>query len=148
MDPSDPIEAQQVVIEYARVLERDLTEHRHPARVDSLPYAKGEIKSAIRTSVREVIRAGQLTDDLRTFLETAYTSLAEYVEGELAQLMAQYRTSAEALAAESGTARDKTTTAAWQTLAGSSALAGEVARTITAEAEALRLEFNAFAAHS
>lgn len=148
MNPFDPIEAQQVVVEYARLLERDLTEDRHPARVDSLPYSKGVIKSAIRTSLQEVARTGQLTDDLRAFLETAYTSLAEYVEGELVQLMTQYRTSASALAAESGTARDKTTTAAWRTLAGSSSLAGEVARAITAEAEALRHEFNGFAAGS
>ena len=39
MDPLDPLDAQQLVIEYARVLERDLTENRHPARADALPYA-------------------------------------------------------------------------------------------------------------
>jgi hypothetical protein len=37
MDPSDPLDAQQVVIEYARLLERDFEEARHPARIDTLP---------------------------------------------------------------------------------------------------------------
>jgi hypothetical protein len=142
MDPLDPRDAQQVVIEYARLLERDLRENRHPAHVDSLPYAKPIIKSAIRTSLQSVIASGQLTDDLRDFLQTAYTSLAEYIDGELVQLMLQYRTSAAELAADTRLARDKTATPAWRTLADSGSLAGEVARAITAEARELLDEFD------
>ncbi len=141
MDPLDPLDARQVVVEYARLLERDLNEQRHPARIDSLPYAKPIIKTAIRTSVQAVRASGQLTDDIREFLETAYVSLAEYVDGELVQLMTQYRTSAAALAADPRLAREKTTTAEWRTLSESGTLAGEVARAITADAEALREEF-------
>lgn len=144
MDPLDPLDAQQVVIEYASLLERDLTENRHPARVDSLPYAKPIIKTAIRTSVQSVMSSGQLTDELRDFLETAYTSLAEYVDGELVQLIVQYRTAAAELALDA-MARNKTATVAWSTVADSSSLAGEVARTITLDAEALRQEFKGFA---
>jgi len=140
MDPSDPLDAQQVVIEYARLLERDLADNRYPARVDSLPYAKPIIKSAIQTSVRSLNRSGQLTDDLREFLETAYVSLAEYIDAELAHLLVQYRAAAAELAADA-TVRDRTATMAWQTVAGSSALAGSVARAITDEAEALRDDF-------
>jgi hypothetical protein len=141
MDPLDPADAQQVVAEYARILERDITESRHPARVDSLPYAKPVIKTAIGTSVRHLARSGQLTDELREYLETAYTLLAEYLDGELVDLITQYRTSAEDLATEPASARDKTKTAAWRTLVESSALAGEVARATTREADVLRNEF-------
>ena len=144
MDPSDPLDAQQVVIEYARLLERDFDQQRHPARIDTLPYAKPIIKSAIRTSVRSLVASGQLTDELREYLETAYISLAEYLEGELVELMTLYRNSAEQLASEGQLARDKTKTAAWQTLTQSGSLAGEVARAATAEAETLRTEFQGF----
>jgi hypothetical protein len=41
-------------------------------------------------------------------------------------------------------ARDKTRTSAWQTLAESGSLAGEVARAATTEAETLRSEFQSF----
>ena len=58
--------------------------------------------------------------------------------------MTLYRNSAEQLATEGQLARDKTKTAAWQTLAQSGSLAGEVARAATAEAETLRTEFQGF----
>jgi hypothetical protein len=144
MDPSDPLDAQQVVIEYARQLERDFDQQRHPARIDTLPYAKPVIKSAIRTSVKSLAASGQLTDELREYLETAYIALAEYLEGELVELMTLYRTSAEQLAVDGQSARDKTKTPAWQTLTESGSLAGEVARATTDEAEMLRSEFQSF----
>ena len=144
MDPLDPVHAREVVIEYARMLERDVTEGRHPARGDSLPYAKAVIKAAIRTSALSLSTSGQLTAELRNYLETAYTFLAEYVDGELVQLVTEYRRSADQLAAESPLASDKMRTAAWRTLAESGSLAGEVARATTLEAEALRDEFRSF----
>jgi len=144
MDPEDPLDARQVVIEYARRLERDLDEHRHPARVDTLPYTKPVIKSAIRTSVQYLAASGQLTDELRDYLEAAYALLAEYVESELVELMAEFRTSAEQLASQGLPAPEKMRTAAWRTLAETSALAGDVARQVTLEAERLRSEFRRF----
>jgi hypothetical protein len=148
MDPLDPLDAQQIVVEYARVLERDLNESRHPARLDSLPYVKPVIKTAIRTSLLSVAAAGQLTDDLRDFLQTAYISLADYIDGELVQLMTQYRSSAAELGADQRSTQEKTATPAWRTVADSSTLAGEVARTITNDAAALREEFESFLATS
>lgn len=144
MNAIDPMNAQQVVIEYARMLERDINESRHPARVDSLPYAKPVIKSAIKTSAQTLAVSGQLTDELRDYLETAYTLLAEYLDGELVDLMTQYRASADELAADARLAREKTHTAAWRTLVDSGALAGDVARAVTADAEELRREFREF----
>ncbi len=144
MDQLDPSVAQQVVVEYARLLERDLTENRHPAHVDSLPYAKPLIKSAICTSVRQLAASGQLTDELRRYLEIAYTCLAEYLDGELVALLTEYRRSAEALTTASPAAGDKVQTAAWRTLVESGPLAGEVARATASEAEALRSEFRGF----
>jgi len=141
MDPYDPLDARQVVIEYARVLERDITESRHPARIDSLPYAKPVIKTAIATSVKQLARTGQLTDELREYFETAYTGLAEYLDSEIVDLIRLYRESAEELTEPSQSARDRTQTAAWRRIAESSALAGEVARATTKEAGVLRSEF-------
>jgi hypothetical protein len=144
MDPSEPLDAQQVFVEYARLLERDIAEQRHPARIDSLPFAKPIIKTAIRTSVMHLAQSGQLTDELREYFETAYTCLAEYLEGELVDLMNEYRQSGETLAAEPASTRDKTTTSAWRTLVESGSLAGEVARATTIEVEKLRSEFEGF----
>jgi hypothetical protein len=144
MDPNDPADAQQVVIEYARVLEADYAEQRHPSRVDGLPFAKPIIKTAIRTSVVELVRSGQLTDELRDYFEIAYVSLAEYLDAELVELMKTYRQSAEQLTAESVSVQDKTKTSAWRTLAASGSLAGEVARAAALEAEQLRREFKEF----
>jgi len=144
MDPLDPLSAREIVIEYARMLERDIAENRHPARVDSLPFAKQVLKTAIRTSVTQLASSGQLTDELRDYFETAYTCLAEYLDGELVDLMTEYRQSAEQLAAESLAARDKTSTPAWRTLVESGTLAGEVARSTAEEAQKLRIEFQSF----
>ena len=127
MDPSDPL-MRSKLSSNTRDWSTDFNQQRHPARIDTLPYAKPVIKSAIRTSVKSLAATGQLTDELREYLETAYISLAEYLEGELVELMTLYRNSAEQLAAEGQLARDKTRTSAWQTLAESGSLAGEVAR--------------------
>lgn len=141
MDPADPLDAQQIVVEYARVLERDIDEQRHPARIDSLPFSKPVIQAAIRTSVTQLLFSGQLTAELRDYFETAYTSLAEYLDPELVALMNEYRRSAEHLTTESVAVRDRTRTAAWRTIAETSALAGEVARAASLEAEELKTEF-------
>src|SRR5215467_6742682 len=87
VDPDDPLDAQQIVAEYARVLDRDLQQGRFPVAVDSLPFSKPIIKSAIRTSVLVLSSEGQMTDDLRDFLHTAYVSLADYVTADLVQFL-------------------------------------------------------------
>ena len=145
MDPLDPADAQQIVIAYARLLERDLTEDRLPARLDSLPYSKPIIKSAIQTFVHALSAQGQLTAEHRDYLESAYSFLAEYVDTELVELVTEYRRSAEQLAAESPLVREKTQTPAWRTLVESGSLAGEMARATTLETETLRDEFRSFA---
>jgi hypothetical protein len=144
MDPLNPRDAQQIVIAYAEMLERDIAENRHPGHVESLPFSKPVLKTAIRTSVTQLALSGHLSDELRGYFETAYVCLAEYLEGELVDLMTEYRHSAEQLTAEAVSARDKTNTSAWRTLVESGSLAGEVARTTTNEAERLRTEFHRF----
>ena len=140
MNPADPESAQQIVVEYARKLERDLDENRLPARVDSLPFAKAAIKEAIETSVTYLSSTETLTDELREYFETAYVSLAEYLEPELVSLVIEYRRAAEELSAGSRTT-DRIATPAWRTLTESAGLAGEIARATTAEAEELRSRF-------
>jgi hypothetical protein len=141
VNPDDPPSAQQIVAEYARTLDRDLQRGTFPAPVDSLPFAKPTIKTAIKTSVLALLATGQLTDELCDFLETAYVSLADYVAPDLVRLMREYTQAAEDLAADARLAREKTSGPAWQTMSDSSRLAGEIARAMADEAELLKAEF-------
>jgi hypothetical protein len=113
--------------------------------VDALPYPKQTIMSAIRTSVGALAARGQLTGDLREFLETAYVALADYVSADLARLMGEYQQAGTALAAGGRPPHERTSAAEWQTLVGTSALAGEIARMIAEEADQLRDDFRRFA---
>ena len=142
MDVIDPGIAQQIVAEYARLLERQT---EWPASLDDLPYPKRTIKSAIYAACRALVSNGQLTDELREFLETAYVSLADYVGADLSRLMLDYQRAGADFAGDARRAREKTTTDAWRTIADSSQLAGEIARSIAEEAELLRAEFQSFA---
>jgi hypothetical protein len=141
VNPEDPGSAKQIVAEYARVLNRDLERGRFPLPDDSLPFAKLTIKTAIETSVLALASSGQLTQELRDFLETAFVSLADYVPPDLARLMRDYTSAADDLAADPRLAREKTTGAAWQTIAEGGRLAGEIARAMADEADQLKLEF-------
>ena len=139
--PGDPRQAQQIVATYAEALERDMETGRLPAPADSLPFATPVIKSAIETSARAAASSGQMTHEIREFLETAYVSLADYVASDLARLLAEYRRAADEFAAGDSTAQPKLTGAAWRTLTETSRLAGDIARSIAAEAQQLRSEF-------
>jgi cell wall assembly regulator SMI1 len=145
MNPDDPVVAQQIVAEYARRLARDLETDKWPAEADALPYPKQAIKAAIRTSVVALATTGQFTDELREFLETAYVSLADYVASDLARLLSEYQQAGTDLATDRRLAREKTAGSAWQTVAESGAIVGEVARMVASEAETLRAEFRVFA---
>ncbi len=134
--------AQQVVVEYARTLARDISENRLPGRVDSLPFPKTAIKEAIEASVTFLSTTSALTHEMREFFETAYVSLAEYLDPELAALVLEYRRAAEELSTASSPA-ERTSTAAWRTLAEGAGLAGDIARATTAEADELRARFQA-----
>jgi hypothetical protein len=146
MRSETPADAQQVVVDYVRTLQQHIEEERHPAPIESLPYAKPIIKEAIRTSVLSLSGSGQLTDELREFLETAYTSLADYLEKDLARLLIEYRDAAMEVAADTRLAREKTAMPAWRRIADSSVIAGEIARAIASDTEALRQEFRSFIA--
>ena len=145
VNPEDPESAQRIVAEYATVLERHLSTGDLPATVESLPYPKQTIKSAIRTSVETIASAGLMTGELREFLETAYVSLADYVGADLVTLMNEYRRAGDDVAADRRLTREKTSGTAWKTLAESGSLAGEIARAIASDAEILTAEFHSFA---
>ena len=141
MNPGDPFSAQQIVAEYARVLEHDLESGALPAPLESLPFAKPAIQTAIKTSVASLSSTGQLTPELSEFLETAYVSLADYLPPDLLRLIVEYTRAADELAADTRLAREKTSTPAWKTVSETGRLAGEIARSITQQAEELRKEF-------
>jgi hypothetical protein len=146
MNPDDPSAAQVIVAEYARVLEQHHEERRHPASVHLLPYPKQTLKRAIYTSLVTLTATEQLTGELLEFLETLYVSLADYVEDELATLMREYREAGDALVHEARAAHERQHTSAWQSVAASSRLVGEIAREIARDTQVLREEFRAMRA--
>ena len=143
MNPDLPESAHRIVADYARVLEQTDAQ-AFPASVRTLPYPKQTIKSAILTCAATLRETQQLTAEMREFLEQAYAALADYVDDDLVRVMVEYR---EALTAVSDvqSARDKLQTPAWQRVAETSRLAGDIARSIADDAAALRLEFRASA---
>jgi hypothetical protein len=141
MNPNDPESAHRIVAEYARVLEEGDAQ-AFPASVRTLPYPKLTIKAAILTCATTLRDTRQLTDEMRDFLEQAYVALADYVDEDLVRVMTEYRESLAAVADVQAT-RDKLQTPAWQRIAETSRLAGEIAKSIADDTAALRLEFRA-----
>lgn len=139
MNPEDPESAQRIVAEYARVLESGDAQV-YPASTRALPYPKQTIKGAILTCAAALRESQQLTDEMREFLEQAYVALADYLDDDLVRVMAEYR-DALASVADVHSARDKQQTAAWQRIAATSRLAGEIAQAIADDTAALREEF-------
>ena len=141
MNPEDPAVAQQIVAAYAKLLEEYTETDRLPAPNSVLPYGRDTIKTAICTAARALTSNGQLTQDLREFLEGAYVGLADFIDHELARLMAEYNEAAAALSAGHVPTSERMKTPAWETLERTSALAGSIARSIAEDAEQLRAEF-------
>jgi hypothetical protein len=147
MDPHIPAEAQQVTNAYAAFLERQYAAGQAlPLSRSALPYSKEIIRRSIQTAASALASSGQLTEELRDFLETTYVSLADCVDDELARVMREYRQAMDGLAAEPGLGHGKTGSAAWRQLSETSALVAKITRAMTDEAEALRAEFDEFAA--
>lgn len=144
MEVMDPGAAQQIVAEYARMLERHAAEDVYPVPVTELPYPKPTIRAAIEQSVRTLSSMGQLSDELRDYLEIAYVSLADYVDMEVVTLMREHRRAAERLAIEGLPVNERVSSPAWTRMAETSRLAGEIAKAIADESQELRSEFQLF----
>jgi hypothetical protein len=145
MDLDDPAAAQRVVADYAALLEQHAQRDVYPASIDSLPYPKETIKAAIRISVEALTSSGQMTGELRDFLEIAYVSTADYIDGELVRLLAEFTNAGQTLTTGPRLASERMASRSWEVLAESGRLAGEIARTIADEAGSLREEFRRFA---
>src|SRR5690349_17490213 len=130
MNPDDPHVAQQIVAAYVSVLERHDEAHTLPAPVSVLPYSRDTIRQAIGASMRALSSSGQLTDELRQFLEGAYVSLADFIDEELVRLMRDYNRAADDLSQSPVATGERVKSASWQTLQQTSALAGEIAKAV------------------
>lgn len=139
---STPADTQRVVADYAARLEQDLAENAHPAPVSTLPHSKESIRLAIEESVAALSEMGQMTPDLKDFLQTAYVSLADYLPDDLVKLMREYHEAAETLRNETAVTRDRMRTAAWQRLSETSSLVAGIARSIAEEEARLRSDFD------
>jgi hypothetical protein len=145
MNPDDPVEACGIVSAYMTVLERHYrANEQFPMPHSTLPHPKHLIRQSLRTMIGSLAAAGQITQELQGVLEIAYTSLADYLDDELVQVMREYRDAMSDLDAEAGRGREKTGTAAWGRIAETSSLVAGIARTTADEAEALRAEFQQF----
>jgi hypothetical protein len=142
MNPDDPHVAQQIVAAYVAVLERHDEARTLPAPVSALPYSRDTIRHAIGASMRALSASGQLTDELREFLEGAYVSLADFIDEELVRLMREYNRAADDVSHAPPAAGERVKTPSWQTLQRTSTLAGEIARAVAADAAQLRVEFS------
>lgn len=137
-------DARSIVASYLERVEAHAAADLYPGSVRDLPHSKETIRAAFRTSVMALVGSGQLTPELRDYLEVAYVSLADYVSEESAALLREFSRAGEELAADRRLARDKMTTDAWRRLSEQSRLAGEIARTISREADELRAEFRSW----
>ena len=144
LDPDRPGDARDIVTAYLKLVEAHTAEDVYPGSLGDLPYPKDTIRAAFRTSMMVIITTGQLTPELREYLEVAYVSLADYVDEECMTLLREYARAGEELASDSRLAREKATSDAWRRVTEQSRLAGELARTISAEADRLRAEFRSW----
>ena len=144
MDPSNFREAQRVVADYLKVVEAHAAQEVYPGSLRDLPHSKEIIRSAFKTAIEALATTGQLTPELRDYLEVGYVSLADYVDEEVATLLREYRRAGEELAEDRRLAKEKVGTEAWQRISEQSRLAGEVARNISAETDRLREEFRSW----
>jgi hypothetical protein len=148
MDPEMPLEAQNIVTAYMTVLEQQYRANEaFPMPVSTLPYPKHLIKQSMRTMAGSLAVTGQLTAELHGVLEIAYTSLADYVDDELVQVMREYRQALSDLDTDGRMGREKASTPAWGRIAETGSLVARIARAIADEADALRAEFREFQPH-
>ena len=144
MEPITSHDAQRIVAAYLKVVDAHAEAEAYPCPVDDLPESKEVIRAAFRTCLEALTASGQLTHELRDYLEIAYVSLADYVDGECVALLREYGRAGEELAADRRLARDKLGTDAWQRLSEQSRLAGQLARAMSEDAEQLRQEFRSW----
>lgn len=144
MDPNTPRDAQSIVTAYLKIVEAHASADLYPGSLRDLPHPKETIRAAFRVSTIALITSGQLTADLREYLEVAYVSLADYVDEEGVTLLREYARAGEELAADGRLAREKVVTDAWRRVTEQSGLAGQLARAISTEAEELRAEFRSW----
>jgi hypothetical protein len=148
MDPDDPFEAQEIVRAYMAVLEQHYRAgDTFPIPRSTLPHSKDLIRQSMQTMLRSLAAAGQITQEVRSVLEIAYVSLADYLDEELVQVMREYGRALSELDAEAGHGREKTGSAAWARIAETSSLVARIARATADETESLRAEFQQFATH-
>jgi len=144
MDAERPGDAQAIVAAYLNVVEAHAAAETYPGSLRDLPYSKETIRTAFKTVVAAMLPTGQMSPELREYLEIAYVSLADYLDDETGTLLREYVRAGEELAAESRLAREKVTTDAWKRISEQSVLAGQLARAISDEGERLRAEFRSW----
>ena len=144
MDPLTPHEAQRIVASYLKVVEAHTETNVYPCSIDELPESKEIIRAAFRTCIAALGSTGELTSELRDYLEVAYVSLADYVSAECMTLLREYGLAGEQLASDPRLARERAGTDAWRRLSEQSRLAGQLAREISGDADRLRTEFRSW----
>ena len=105
METTTALEAQRIVAAYLTVVDADAASDEYPCSIEDLPQPKETIRAAFRVAVLAVASLGQLTAELRDYLEVAYVSLADYVDDECRTLLREYQRAGAELAADRRLAR-------------------------------------------
>src|SRR5262245_21071216 len=122
----DPARAQQLVARYAALVEEHTAANAFPAPATTLPAPKPVIKEAVRTVLEGLMVSGQLTEELKGFLEEAFVALANYVDVELAALAAEHRQASGALESDPSEPRERIESTKWKEYARLSRLSGGI----------------------
>jgi hypothetical protein len=146
VNADSPGDAQAIVAAYLSVVEAQAAAETYPGSLRDLPHSKETIRAAFKTVVAAMLPTGQLSPELREYLEVAYVSLADYLDDETGALLREYARAGEELASGSRIAHEKVASDAWRRVSEQSALAGQLARAISDEGEKLRAEFRAWQA--
>ncbi len=144
MELLTPQDAHRIMTAYLKVVEEHAASDVYPGSVRDLPHSRETIRTAFRTAVPALAASGQLTPDLRDYLEIAYVSLADYLDEESATLLREYARAGSELAADRRMPREKASSDAWRRVSEQSRLAGQLARAISSHANELREEFRSW----
>jgi hypothetical protein len=144
LDPGVPSDAQRIVAAFLELVETHAAANVYPGVARDLPDSKVRISAAFKTSVLVLVSTGQLTAELRDYLEIAYVSLADYLDDEAAALLREYGHAGDALAEDRRLAREKMTGDAWRQVTEQSRLVAQVALSISTETEQRRAEFHSW----
>jgi hypothetical protein len=126
VDPKNPIDAQAVVAAYTALLAERSTQTGYPVSTAALPYPREVIRQSIQTATAALVASSQMTPELYEFLQSAYVSLADFLDESMVGLLHEPQ---------------RSHTIGWRRLSDAGPLVASLAQAIAQDAAALSAEF-------